>query len=90
MSPNLKRYYKRVLANCRCLIIPVVGQDQQEQDPTPDRLSREMRSLLVNFPHSRHQPLEAIDALHQVRELRDRIVACHTDQGDHVQSQDAP
>ena len=54
------------------------------------RLSREMEGLLQAFPHPRHQPLEAVVALHQVRELRDRIVACHTDQGDHVQSQDAP
>jgi hypothetical protein len=61
-----------------------------KQDPTPDELSREMRLLLDRFPHPRHQPLEAVVALHKVRQLRDEIQSCHINQGGHVQSQDAP
>lgn len=77
MSPN---------HNCKCIVIRIVIPQEDEQQ----RLSREMEGLLQAFPHPRHQPLEAVIALHKVRELRDRIIECPKNQAGHVQSQDVP
>ena len=64
-------------------------EPEQGQELSREMMEQEMRRLLVEFPHPRHQPMEAVIALHQVRELRDRIAACHRNQGGHVQNQDA-
>lgn len=59
-------------------------------EPDPKELEQELEQELDNFPHPRNQPMEAVIALHKVRELRDRIAECHTNQADHAANQDAP
>lgn len=87
MEIMLQMNEDRELANCRCVVITIEQQANQE---IMRELTQQMEEKLDQFPHPRNNPAEAVAALHHVRQLRDRIIACHKKQAGHVQNRDAP
>lgn len=80
---------------CNCMRVGYMEtmlqmNEQQANQEIMRELTQQMEEKLDQFPHPRNNPAEAVAALHHVRRLRDRIIACHKKQAGHVQNRDAP
>ena len=79
MQSYRQRFEMREHHNCRCLVVEV---------PDVQKKMGMLSRMLANFPHPRNEPGQAVDALHQARQLRDEIEQCHKEQADHAANPD--